>query len=363
MTKMRSVYIHIPFCKSICSYCDFCKVFYYEKWAHEYLLRLKDEIEDFYQNDEIKSIYIGGGTPSALSLKEIEFLLELTKKLKKSLNLEFTFECNLDDINEDFLKILKQYQVNRLSIGIQTFQKHLLKLLGRNHTYEDAFEKMKLIRSFGFHNVNLDLIYAIPSETKKDLMNDLKLFLKLKPDHISTYSLMIEPHTLLFSKSIKPIDECIDSEMYKIIYKFLKKKKYVHYEISNFALLNRESIHNLTYWNNEEYYGFGVSASGYLENIRYTNTKNLLKYLKGNIDPVREILSKQDIMDNEMMVGLRKRKGICVQEFQEKYHVILEDVYPIKPLLKNGDLKLKNGYLFIPFEKVYVSNEILLKMI
>lgn len=360
---MRSVYIHIPFCKSICSYCDFCKFFYDKKWAHEYLVRLKEEIEDFYLNDEIKSIYIGGGTPSSLGLEEIKYLLELTKKFKKTTSLEFTFECNLSDINEEFLKLLKQYGVNRLSIGIQSFHPKLLKILGREHTFTEALEKMNLIRTYGFKNVNLDLIYAIPTETKKDLLQDLKLFLKLAPDHISTYSLMIEPHTMLFQKNMTPTSEELDAEMYKLIYKTLKKKKYLHYEVSNFAKENKESRHNLTYWNNEEYYGFGVSASGYLENIRYTNTKNLTEYLKGNTNPNREILSKQDIMDNEMMVGLRKRKGICVSAFEEKYHVVMEKVYPIKPLLKNGDLKLKNGYLFLPFEKVYVMNEILLKMI
>jgi len=360
---MKAVYIHIPFCKSICSYCDFCKVFYDKKWAQNYLLRLKEEIEDHYLDDEIKSIYIGGGTPSCLSLNELTFLLQLTKKFQKNSSLEVTIECNLNDINEEFLKLLKQYGVNRLSIGIQSFKAENLNFLGRSHSYEEAEEKMKLIRSLGFKNVNIDLIYAIPGQTIKDLSRDLKLLLKLKPEHISTYSLMIEPHTILYHKGVEPIKEELDEEMYYFICKTLSKNKYNHYEVSNFAKEGFESRHNLTYWNNESYYGFGVSASGYIENIRYTNTKNLIAYLEGNTNPARDILSKQDRMDNEVMVGLRKIKGIHIESFEKKYEVKMESVYPIKPLLKNGDLKIKKGYLFIPIEKIYVMNSILLKMI
>ncbi len=360
---MRSVYIHIPFCKTICSYCDFCKVFYDSKWSMLYLKRLKEEIEDRYLEDEIKSIYIGGGTPSCLSLKEIETLFGITKIFKCSSDMEFTFECNLNDICDDLLKLLKQYGVNRLSIGIQSFFQDNLKLLGREHTFEDAKEKMTLMRKYDFDNINLDLIYALPNQTLKDLKKDLKLFLELNPEHISTYSLMIEPHTILNNKKQVPIPEELDRQMYDIIVKTLTKNKYIHYEISNFSKLKKESVHNLTYWNNEEYYGFGCSASGYLEQIRYTNTKNLTKYLKGKNESAKEILSKRDIMDNELMLGFRKIEGICIKEFEKKYGVKMEENYPIKPLLKNGDLKLKNGYLMISKDKLYVMNEILLKMI
>ena len=151
--------------------------------------------------------------------------------------------------------------------------------------------------------------------------------------------------------------------MYETICKMLEKKGFIHYEISNFAKEGKESIHNLTYWNNEEYYGFGLSAAGYIEQIRYTNTKSLTRYLQGNFKGTEEILSKQDIMDNELMLGFRKTKGVNIQEFEEKYNVKLEDAYPIKPLLKNGDLKQKGEYIFINPDKLYVMNEILLKMI
>ena len=360
---MKAVYIHIPFCKSICSYCDFCKVFYYPKWSHQYLLKLQEEIEDLYDGETVKSIYIGGGTPSVLSIKELEFLMDIIRIFKRSENCEFTFECNLDDIHEEMLHILKQAGVTRLSIGIQSFQKENLKILGRNHSFMEAKEKMALIRSCGFMNVNVDLIYAIPGENIKMVKDDLKLLLKLQPDHISTYSLMIEPNTLLWVNGVHPIAEELDEEMYETICKMLEKKGFIHYEISNFAKEGKESIHNLTYWNNEEYYGFGLSAAGYIEQIRYTNTKSLTSYLQGNFKGTEEILSKQDIMDNELMLGFRKTKGVNKQEFEEKYNVKLEDAYPIKPLLKNGDLKQKGEYIFINPDKLYVMNEILLKMI
>ena len=360
---MTSVYIHIPFCKSICSYCDFCKMFYYQKWSTKYLIKLKEEILDLYNGEEARSIYIGGGTPSALKTKELEFLMDTIKVFNRSVTCEVTFECNLEDITKELLEILKQNKVTRLSIGIQSFNEENLKILGRNHSFDDAKEKMALIREFGFKNVNLDLIYAIPNETMKILKDDIKKFLKLEPDHISTYSLMIEPNTLLWINGIRPIKEDKDEEMYHYICKTLEKKGFTHYEVSNFAKEGKESIHNLTYWNNEEYYGFGLSASGYIDQIRYTNTKNLTKYLEGEYKGAEEILSKQDIMDNEMMLGLRKLKGIQKEELEKKYQVKMEDVYPIKPLLKNGDLEEKKGYIFIPKNKIYVMNEILLKMI
>ena len=210
---MTSVYIHIPFCKSICSYCDFCKMFYYQKWSTKYLIKLKEEILDLYNGEEARSIYIGGGTPSALKTKELEFLMDTIKVFNRSVTCEVTFECNLEDITKELLEILKQNKVTRLSIGIQSFNEENLKILGRNHSFDDAKEKMALIREFGFKNVNLDLIYAIPNETMKILKDDIKKFLKLEPDHISTYSLMIEPNTLLWINGIRPIKEDKDEEM------------------------------------------------------------------------------------------------------------------------------------------------------
>jgi len=360
---MTRIYIHIPFCKKICSYCDYCKVFYNPKWSHDYLIKLKEEIEDFYDNRAIQSIYIGGGTPSCLSTKELDYLFYLCSNFKKIGKIEFTFECNLEDINKDLLKQLKSGGVNRLSIGIQSFNEHKLFLMGRDHNYEDASEKIKLCRELGFTNINLDLIYGFQNETLEDLEEDLDLFISLKPDHISTYSLLINPNTILFLNRIEPIDEDLDAEMYELIKRKLNRRKYQQYEVSNFALKTHESRHNLAYWDNEEYFGFGVSAAGYIDGVRYNNTKSLTKYLKGDYASERIILSQKDIMDYAIMLGLRKTKGIDINEFENKYQIKIKETYPIEPLLKSKQLIEKKGMIFINPDMLYLMNEILIKLV
>lgn len=363
MENNVSVYIHIPFCKSICTYCDFCKVLYKKEWAVKYLKVLKSEIEDRYMGESIKTIYIGGGTPSCMSLKEIEYLLLLTNLFNKKNLEEFTFECNIEDINEELLKLLKKYGVNRLSIGIETFDKDNLEFMKRCNDYEDTSKKIELIRSMGFNNINLDLIYAIPNEKLNTLKKDLKLLLSLNPEHISTYSLMIEDNTYLNYKKVLEIDEELDYEMYDYICKKLNKSDYVHYEVSNFSKKGYEAKHNLVYWNNEEYYGFGCGASGYISGVRYDNTRSLTKYLESNFKYKEEILSEQSIMEYELILGLRKLNGINLQEFYNKYHMNMQDVFPIKPLVKNGDLIYENGYVKINPKKIYIMNEILVKLV
>ncbi len=361
--KMKGLYIHIPFCQKICSYCDFCKVFYDVNWVNKYLKALESEIENYYLKEEIKTIYIGGGTPSCLNAKQLEILFSLLKKFSLNKMIEFTFECNLNDITPCLLTILKANHVNRLSIGIQRFQSKMLDLMGREHTYSMAKEKITLCREYGFDNINLDFMYALENDDEKKVFADLKLFVKLKPEHISCYSLIINEHTLLAVNKIKPLDEEIEANIYKKIVKYLKRHGYNHYEISNFAKKGYECEHNLIYWHNNEYYGFGLGASGYIDKVRYTNTKNLLSYFQNDYRREELILSKQEIMDNEVMLNLRLIKGLNRKEWLEKYHLPLEEAYPIKPLLKNKELKQKKEYIFIPKDKLYVMNEILLKML
>ena len=356
-----SIYIHIPFCKSICSYCDFCKFLYNEKWVAVYLDALKKEIKDRYMDDDVRTLYIGGGTPSALNIKELKRLFKIIKIFKLENLEEFTFECNIEDISLELLNILKENGVNRLSIGIESFNQNNLAFMERTADFKDAQAKVKLCRDLGFNNINLDLMYAIPGETLKDLNKDLNMFLKLKPEHISTYSLMIEDHTKLASAHAEYISDELDYEMYKLIEK--KLKNYEHYEISNFALKGNEAKHNLVYWNNEEYYGFGLNAAGYIDNTRYTNTKNLKKYLLGEYTKEQEIVSKTEKMNYEIMLGLRKLKGINTLEFKRKYNEDIESVYNLKPLYKNKDLIKKNNYIYINPIKIYIMNEILLKII
>ena len=363
MKENKSVYIHIPFCKSICSYCDFCKFFYNKKWIEDYLNALEKEILDKYLGEDITTIYIGGGTPSSLDKKELEKLFKIIKVFKTPNLKEFTFECNPSDITEELIDILVKNKVNRVSIGIESFDKNNLTFLKRESNFEDIKEKIDLLKKKGITNINVDLMYALPGETIKVLKNDLKQFMKLEVPHISTYSLMIEDHTYLSYKNTTPINEELDAKMYQTIINFLRKNKYTHYEVSNFSKTGFESNHNLVYWNNEEYYGFGAGASGYHEGFRYDNTKSLTKYISGEYTQVSNMLSKNDKMDYEIILGLRKMQGINVKEFHDKYGVNIQNKYNIKPLLEDEELIYEDGYIFINPDKIYIMNEILIKII
>lgn len=360
---MESVYIHIPFCRSICSYCDFCKMLYNGSFVTQYLNALLKEIKDRYDGEEIKTLYIGGGTPSSLSIKDLKYLFEIVRQFNLTKLEEFTFECNLNDLNEELLQFLFDHGVNRLSIGIESFNEDKLKFMERFHSYQEACNIFKIIRNIGFTNVNVDLIYGIPGETLKDLKKDLELILKLNPDHISTYSLIVEDNTKIGIQGVVPISEELDASMYEEICDLLDVKKYEHYEVSNFALKGKKSKHNLKYWNNEEYYGFGLGASGYTNGVRYENTRSLTEYVKGNVRKNEEILSVEDKMYNELMLGFRKMEGINLKEFFIKYGVNMQEVFDLHEVLKNEELIVDGEYIYVNPEYIYVMNEILIKIL
>lgn len=355
---MRSVYIHIPFCKSICSYCDFCKFLHEEVYASEYLNELSKEIDKYYDNDKIRTLYIGGGTPSVLSLNNLKKLFEITKKFDTSLLEEFTFEMNIDDITEEKLLLLKTNNVNRISIGIQSFNEINLKYLNRKHTKNEIIKNINLAKNY-FTNINVDLMFALPIETFSTLKKDVKEILKLDVPHISTYSLIIEQNTVLSHSKVKPIEEDLDYKMYSYILKELKKNNYNHYEVSNFAKEGYQSKHNLNYWQNNEYYGFGLGAHGFISELRYENTRSFNTYLKGNYRFNELVLSKREDMENEVILGLRKLEGINIVDFFNKYKINIQEEFIITPLLKNGLLKIKDNNIYIPEEKIYIMNTIL----
>jgi oxygen-independent coproporphyrinogen III oxidase len=360
---MKSVYIHIPFCKNICSYCDFCKVFYSSDWVNQYLDMLEKEIKLIYKNEKIRTLYIGGGTPSALNINELIRLFTIIKELDISSLEEFTIECNIEDINKEKLSLFKKNDVNRISIGIQTFNPEFLTFLQRRHTTADVINVVKLIKEVGFTNVNVDLMFGFKRQNIKSLKEDLSSFLQLDIPHISVYSLMIEENTKLAIDKTIEIDDDLNSKMYELINKTLKSNNYFHYEISNYAKAGYEAKHNLVYWNNEEYYGFGLGAASFIKDKRGENTRSLTKYLAGNYIHQEHYLSKKEMMQNEMILGLRKTRGVDKKSFFNKYQCFIGDVFDIKDLINNKYLIEDENKIYIPEEKLFLSNEILINFI
>ena len=350
---IKNCYIHIPFCNKICSYCDFCKLYYDEKFVNRYLNELEKEIKSIYKGEVLDTIYIGGGTPSSLNNKQLERLFEILKLFNKSETVEFTIESNFENINEEKLLIYKKNGINRLSFGLESIDENNLTFLNRNITKEKINNTINSCRSLGFNNINIDLIYALPVEDISILKNDLDYIFSLDIEHISTYSLMIEDHTMLKINSIENISEELDYEMYKLICKEMKKNNYYHYEISNFSKPGYESKHNLCYWNNDNYYGFGLGASSYIDNKRITNTRSINKYLNGNyrLDIIE--LSNKDLIEYKIMLNLRKAEGISLEEVK----------LDVRDLVKEGLLIEENNRVRIPEEKWYVSNEIILRVL
>ena len=348
---IESCYIHIPFCNQICSYCDFCKMYANDELINKYLNALSNEIDTYYTNDNLKTIYIGGGTPSSLEKEELDYLFDILNNLKKDQECEFTFECNLNDIDEFLLSYLKDKGVNRISIGVESFDKKVLKILGREYNF-NIKDRIDLAKKY-FSNINIDLIYGIKGQTINDLKKDLQKFIELNVPHISIYSLILEDNTILKINNYEEIDEDLNREMYDYICKFLKENNYNHYEISNFSKEGYESIHNLNYWNNGKYYGFGLGASGYIDDIRYTNTRSITKYINSKYRYIMETITKKIDMENFMILGLRKTNGVSNKEFYKRYNKNIKDVFNTNKLNKKRD------YYYIDESNLYISNYIL----
>ena len=358
-----AVYIHIPFCNYICAYCDFCKVFYNKKYINKYLNTLEKEIKTNYRGELITSLYIGGGTPSSLSIDELEKLLDILKIFNLSKDCEFTFESNPDSLTIDKIKLLKKYGVNRVSLGVETINNKLQDIIERRTDKDTVINCIINIKNIGITNINVDLIYAIKGETLEDLKQDLEFLISLDVPHVSTYSLIIEDNTKLKINNIKNIDKSLDREMYDTISSILKDNGYIHYEISNFARVGYQSKHNLKYWENKHYYGFGTGASGYIDNIRYTNTRSITKYIDGKFIYNTEVLTKKDEMFYEIMLGLRTNKGINKRIFKDKYNINIEDLINYRKLVINKILEEDNNYLKVNEEYFYVLDEVLMKLI
>ena len=334
-TKPTSAYVHIPFCTQICYYCDFSKVFIKNQPVDSYLEHLIEEY-DSYDIKKLRTLYIGGGTPTALSAPQLAFLLEkLTDKLDLSYLEELTIEANPGDLDQEKIAVLKDSPVNRVSLGVQTFNDRMLKQIGRSHLEKDIYENIANLKKAGFDNISIDLIYALPKQTMEDVKTNVAKAIALDIPHMSLYSLILENHTVFMNRMRRgklPLPkEDLEAEMFDYIIAELEKAGFEHYEISNFSKPGFESRHNLMYWDNAEYYGIGAGASGYVDGIRYKNHGPIRHYLHaveaGNARVQEEVLTLHEKLEEEMFLGLRKKSGVSKKRFEEKFGLSFEDQY------------------------------------
>ena len=348
-TYEKGIYIHIPFCVHKCIYCDFLSApaddavkYAYTKALINEIRNMADkqvidkQINDNQTRDKITSIFFGGGTPSVLPDGCIaDILMAVRDCFDIEDDAEITMECNPGTVNESRLSEYRAAGVNRLSFGLQSADNNELKMLGRIHTFEQFVESFRLARKAGFNNINVDLMSAIPGQTEATLENTFDKVMALQPEHISVYSLILEDGTYLADNIDKfpPVpDEDEDWRMFHMTNERLHSAGYERYEISNYSRKGFECRHNLLYWNRGEYYGFGCSAAGFIGNERYSDIRDVKKYieLNGDIEKLHEnieILTKEDAIEEFMFLGLRKMAGVDVMDFQRRFGVPIENVY------------------------------------
>ena len=333
--KPSSAYVHIPFCTQICYYCDFSKVFIKNQPVDDYLEHLIQETRS-YEIGKLRTLYIGGGTPTALSAQQLAYLLtELPKVMDLSEVEEFTIEANPGDLDPDKIAVLKDSQVNRVSLGVQTFDNKMLKKIGRSHQEQDIYDNIRHLKQAGFDNISIDLIYALPGQTMDQVKENVAKAIDLDIPHMSLYSLILENHTVFMNRMRRgklplPKEE-LEAEMFEYIIEELEKAGFEHYEISNFSKPGFESRHNLVYWDNAEYYGLGAGASGYVDGIRYKNHGPIRHYLEaveaGKARITEEHLTLEEKMEEELFLGLRKKNGVSKARFEEKFGVSFDQRY------------------------------------
>ena len=358
-----SLYLHIPFCDSLCHYCDFGKVltgtFSQEKYIDSLLIEL-DSLA--IPDDSLNTIYIGGGTPSAL---KPELLTRLLSRLHSSFPsvTEFTMECNPESLSEEKVKIMSQYGVNRVSLGVQTFQSSLLSSSNRKHSKEQVFQSVSLLKKHGITNINLDFIYGIHGQTLSMIKEDIDTALFLKPTHLSFYSLQIEEGTVFYINKVKAKSDDRMSEMYKKILVNLENHGYYRYEVSNFSKVGKESLHNLTYWHDKEYFACGLGASGYVNDIRYKNTLLMNKYLAGNYRHEEEKISIYDHEFEYLMLHLRLIEGFSLDEFKKLFNKDFLSSYKKNIAEIKDYVSVKDGRFSIKKKYIYTMDQILLSLL
>ncbi|HFU9453254.1 TPA: radical SAM family heme chaperone HemW [Streptococcus agalactiae] len=373
LKKPTSAYVHIPFCTQICYYCDFSKVFIKNQPVDAYLQALIREFRS-YDITELRTLYIGGGTPTSISAVQLDYLLtELIRDLNLNTLEEFTIEANPGDLTVDKIEVLQKSAVNRVSLGVQTFNDKHLKRIGRSHNEAQIYSTIDALKTAGFQNISIDLIYALPGQTMDDVRSNVAKALSLNIPHLSLYSLILKHHTVFMNKmrrgKLHLPTEDLEAEMFEYIISEMERNGFEHYEISNFTKPGFESRHNLMYWDNVEYYGVGAGASGYLDGIRYRNRGPIQHYLKGvsegNARLSEEVLSKNEMMEEELFLGLRKKEGVSIGKFEQKFGTSFEKRYGqiVQELQSDGLLKENNGFIQMTKKGLFLGDTVAEKFI
>ena len=361
VSSVNSAYIHIPFCKSKCNYCSFVS---FENWDKKlgYVFSLLKEIDYYYDSIPLKTLYIGGGTPSVL---ETEYLKKIVNKFNLKSDAEVTIEVNPNDVTSEYLSELKSIGFNRISMGAQTFDNDILKLVGRRHNSDEIYKAVEIAKLTGFNNINLDLIYGLPNQTIDGFRYDLEEIIKLDIQHISLYGLKIENGCYFYNHLPKNIpDDDIQADMYLLAGEITSNEGYEHYEISNYSKKGFNSRHNTNYWKCGEYHGFGLSAHGYIGGIRYSNTSDMEEYLSAPLSrEIGKFLTKNEMLEEKIFLGLRLAEGINIEEINSEFGIDFDKKYA-KVIEKYSDsghiIKTPNGYKFSDNKE---SNGILLSNI
>ena len=361
--KELGIYIHIPFCKKKCDYCDFISYSDKINCIKEYVETLKNEIKhelnkivNDKKNYRVTTIYIGGGTPSFIDSKYIVDIINIIKESVLIDNIEFTIEVNPGTVTKKKLEDYKSVGINRLSIGLQETNNELLKEIGRIHTYEEFLDIYNLARKLGFKNINVDLMIGLPNQSIKNIKDSLEKIINLNPEHISIYSLILEEGTKLYDKyetekTVLP-DEELERNMYWYVKNTLENTGYIHYEISNFAKKGYESKHNVNCWEQKEYIGFGLAAHSYIKGIRYSNDPKGSDPFGSFEKTIHEIQTKEDQQKEYMLLGLRKIDGVSIQKFKNKF-----GENPIFLFKKELNKLVEENLITIDGDKIKLTNK------
>ncbi|MGR3221172.1 MAG: radical SAM family heme chaperone HemW [Candidatus Anammoxibacter sp.] len=373
--SITALYIHIPFCVRKCNYCNFNSIEHEDGIVAAYINAIKKELDLIRDKYVFKTIYIGGGTPTVLNSNELkELLISVNRCIDSRELVEYTVEANPGTLNDEKIHILKNNLVNRISLGVQSFNDTHLKTLGRIHTVRKAYDTYSLLRKNGFSNINIDLIFGIPYQSVKEWQDDLSFVISLNPEHISTYSLTYENGTafdkLLARGVYRKINESDELDMYKSAISLLTNNGFNHYEISNFAKKGKESVHNVVYWRNQEYIGIGPGACSFINGRRTSNEKDVAKYIR-NVNTCKENtifsehLQPMEHAAETVIMGLRMKSGISDNRFFRQTGYRFTDIFNVQmsELGKQGYINSKNDRLSLTKKGLFVADSIMMEFL